>query len=81
MELKGQKEKKTGEKRERKREKEWRRLMFIQLVLDPEGFVKDGENEGISEGRLNTFCSFLCLREKTMVCIWNASLHNLSQIF
>lgn len=31
--------------------------MFIQLVLDPEGFVKDGENEGISEGRLNTFCS------------------------
>lgn len=37
--------------------------MFIQLVLDPEGFVKDGENESISEGRLNTFCSSLCFRK------------------
>lgn len=43
--------------------------MFIQLVLDPEGFVKDGENESISEGRLNTFCSSLCLRGKKTVHI------------
>lgn len=37
--------------------------MFIQLVLDLEGFVKDAEKERISEGRLNTFCSSLCFRD------------------